>query len=152
MNERFRELVEALDGKYRELLAMPPEIAQEVPTKTPVGGIYLFSEGAEHLYAGRTKRSLAVRIRDHFSSAPDCPFAWLLAREATGRRATYTQEGSRRALLDNRAFLAEYQRAKTRIRRMHVRWVHEPDPIRQALLEIYVAVATQARYNDFDTH
>jgi hypothetical protein len=27
-----------------------------------------------------------------------------------------------------------------------------PDPTRQALLEIYVAVATAARYNDFDAH
>ena len=42
--------------------------------------------------------------------------------------------------------------AKARIRNMQVRYVHEPDPLRQAPLEIYVAVATQARYNDFDTH
>lgn len=152
MNERFRDLVEALDGKYRALLAMQPEIAQEIPNNTPIGGIYLFSEGTDHLYAGRTRRSLAVRIKSHFNSAPDCPFAWLLAREATGRRPTYTQEGSRKALLSDPVFRAEYERAKNRIRRMDVRWVHEPDPVRQALLEIYVAVATGARYNDFDTH
>lgn len=152
MNERFRGLVEALDVKYRELMAMPPKIAQEIPNRAPVGGIYLFSEGSTHLYAGRTKRSLAVRIRDHFNAAPDCPFAWLLAREATGKKATHTQEGSRKALLADPTFRAEYERAKDRIRRMHVRWVHEPDPLRQALLEIYVAVASGARYNDFDTH
>jgi hypothetical protein len=35
---------------------------------------------------------------------------------------------------------------------MHVQYVHEPDPLRQALLEIYVAVVTGAKYNDFDTH
>ena len=35
---------------------------------------------------------------------------------------------------------------------MNVRYAHEPDPTSQALLEIYVAVATGARYNDFDTH
>jgi hypothetical protein len=35
---------------------------------------------------------------------------------------------------------------------MSVRYVDEPDPISQALLEIYVAVTTGARYNDFDTH
>ena len=35
---------------------------------------------------------------------------------------------------------------------MNVRYVHEKDPVRQALLEIYVAVATEAKYNDFDTH
>ena len=35
---------------------------------------------------------------------------------------------------------------------MHVRYVHEPEPLRQALLEIYVAVVAEAKYNKFDTH
>jgi hypothetical protein len=35
---------------------------------------------------------------------------------------------------------------------MDVRFVEEPDPICQALLEIYSAVALQTPYNDFDTH
>jgi len=152
MNDRFRNLVEALDGRYRVLLAMQPKIAEGVPNNTPVGGIYLFSEGTNHLYVGRTKRSIAVRIRDHFSTAPDCPFAWLLAREATGRKATYTPKGSRKALLSDPVFKAEYERAKNRIRRMEVRYLHEPDSIRQALLEIYVAIASNTRYNDFNTH
>jgi hypothetical protein len=72
--------------------------------------------------------------------------------ESTEKKATYMPDGSRRALLTNPAFKAEYERAKDRIRRMHVRYVHEPDPLRQALLEIYVAIAAEARYNDFDTH
>lgn len=128
MNERFRDLVEALEGKYRELLAMQPKIAQEVPNNTPVGGIYLFSEGTHHLYAGRTKRSLAVRIRNHFNAAPDCPFAWLLAWEATGKRPSYTQEGSRKALLADPIFRAEYERAKNRIRPMHISGSTNPIP------------------------
>ena len=152
MNERFRDLLEALEGKSHELLAMQPKIAEEVPANTPVGGVYLFSAGENHLYAGRTKRSIAKRVRYHFSTAADCPFAWLLAREATGRRAAYTREASRQALLRDPIFKAEYEGAKERIRRMDVRYVHEPEPVRQALLEIYVAVATGARYNDFDTH
>ena len=152
MNERFRNLVDALHGKYEALLTMGPIVAREIPTDTPVGGVYLFSEGSIHLYAGRTKRPIAVRIRNHCSTAPDCPFAWLLAREATGRKATYTRDGSRKMLLADAAFKAAYQAAKDRIRGMGVRYVHEPDPTSQALLEIYVAVATGARYNDFDTH
>ena len=152
MNKRFREIAEGLESKYEALLEMAPVIAAEVPKDTPVGGVYLFSEGRIHLYAGRTKRKIAVRIRNHFSAAPDCPFAWLLARDATGRKAAYKPEGSRKALLTDSAFKAEYEQAKARIRRMSVRYVHEPDPVRQALLEIYVAVATRSRYNDFDTH
>jgi len=35
---------------------------------------------------------------------------------------------------------------------MVVRWVQESDPVKQALLEIYVAVVLQTPYNDFDTH
>lgn len=152
MNERFREFVDGLHGKYEALVAMAPVRAGEVPKATPVGGVYLFSEGGKHLYAGRTKRRIAMRIRYHFSTALDCPFAWLLAREVTGKKATYKRAGSRKALLTDSQFRAEYDRAKQRIRSMSVRYVHEPDPTRQALLEIYVAVATAARYNDFDTH
>lgn len=152
MDERFRELIEGLHGRYKALIAMAPVPAGEVPSDTPVGGVYLFSEREANLYVGRTKRRIAVRVRNHFSTAGDCPFAWLLARETTGRKATYKQAGSRKALLADAEFKARYDGAKVRIRAMNVRYVHEPDPTRQALLEIYVAVATAARYNDFDTH
>jgi len=152
MNERFRIILEALEGKCQKLLAMRPVTASDVPRKTSAGGVYLFSEGSTHLYAGRTKRTIGVRIREHFSAQPDCPFAWLLARKATGKKAAYRREGGRNALLADPSFKAEYDRAKERIRKMDVRYVHEPDPLRQALLEIYVAVATNAKYNDFDTH
>lgn len=152
MNKTFCDLVKGLERKCQALLTMEPVIAENVSHDTPVGGVYLFSEGPTHLYTGRTKRRIALRIRNHFGAAPDCPFAWLLAREATGKKATYTREGSRRVLLTEASFIIEYQRAKDRIRRMQVRYVHEPDPARQALLEIYVALATEAKYNDFDTH
>jgi hypothetical protein len=152
VNGRFRALVDALRPKCEALLEMRPVVASEIPRGTPVGGVYLFLDGSTHLYVGRTKRSIAVRIRNHFSTAPDCPFAWLLAREVTGKKATYKSDGSRKALLADPAFKAVYERAKNRIRKMNVRNVHEADPTGQALLEIYVAVTTKARYNDFDTH
>ena len=38
------------------------------------------------------------------------------------------------------------------LRKMDVRFVGESDPVKQALLEIYVAVVSGAKYNDFDTH
>jgi hypothetical protein len=152
MDERFRDLVSGLHGKYEALMAT----ARFAPTRSRQRRVWAacisFSEGATHLYAGRSKRRIAVRVRHHFSTAPDCPFAWLLAREATDRKATYKTEGSRKTLLADAGFQAEYTRAKQRIRAMSVRYVHEPDPTKQALLEIYVAVATGARYNDFDTH
>ena len=35
---------------------------------------------------------------------------------------------------------------------MKIRFVEETDPVRQALLEIYVATVLETPYNDFDNH
>lgn len=49
-------------------------------------------------------------------------------------------------------FVEAFVDAKQRISRMDVRYVEETHPLRQALLEMYVAVALNTPYNDFDTH
>ena len=153
MHRRFAELMTPLDGKCQKLLAMSPVEASTVPTDTPVGGVYLFSEDDAHLYVGRTRRSIRDRIRNQFGANPNAAsFPWLIAREATDRRATYRPRGSRTELLTDPEFRTAYDDARGRIRQMQVRYVHEPEPLRQALLEMYVAVVTAARYNDFDTH
>lgn len=152
MNSDFAKFTEQLETKYAALMSMPPVIAEEVPGDTPVGGIYLFSEQGIPLYTGRTRRRIAIRIRNHFSTAPDCPFAWLLTREVTGFKATYRREGSRRDLLLRDDFVKLYQEAKTRIRKMDVQYVAESNPLRQTLLEVYTAVSAKSRYNDYDTH
>ena len=153
MRQPFAVLVNQLEAKCQKLLAMPPVAAEDVPSDTPHGGIYLFSEDDEHLYAGRTKRHIHIRIRQQFgANANAASFPWHIAREVTGRRATYEKKGSRNDLLANPQFSTAYGNAKDRIRRMHVRYVHEPEPLLQALLEIYVAVVVEAKYNNFDTH
>ena len=93
MDNKFRELIDGLDEMYQALISMAPVIAEDIPNDTPVGGVYLFSEGSLHLYAGRTKRKIAVRIRNHFSTAPDCLFAGLLARDVARKRASYKSKG-----------------------------------------------------------
>lgn len=153
MNRRFVALLAGLEAKYQELLAMTPVAAAQVRSDSPKGGVYLFSEGRVHLYVGRTKRHIHVRIRDHFGANRDAAsFPWLIAREKTGMSATYRQSGSRRELLADREFGKAYADAKTRIREMDVRYVGESEPLRQTLLEIYVAVAADAKYNDFSPH
>ena len=153
MDPKFRELLKTLEARRRELLEMRPVTASNIPSDTPTGGVYLFSEGEKHLYAGRTRRRIGVRVRNQFGRNPNAAsFPWLIAREATGRTATYKKEGSRKALLEDPDFRKAYDDARKRIRTMHVRYVSEPHPVRQTLLEIYVAVATDAEYNDFDTH
>ncbi len=152
MHKRFTRFVDSLDDKYRELIAMTPTTLDNLHG-TPTGGVYLFSEGDSNLYVGRTKVKIATRVKAHVRAAPDCPFAFRLAREATGNTsASYTGIGTRKQLLKTPSFSKAYQRAKSRIRMMQVRYVHEPDPIKQALLEIYVSVVLKTKYNDFDTH
>ena len=132
---------------------MCPLTVDTVPSDCPVGGIYLFTENGVHLYAGRTKRRIKDRLKWHISTADDCPFAWHLAREETGNiKPSYRSEGSRKHLLTQPHFRQAYDHAKDRIRRMEVRYVEESDPLKQALLEIYVAVVSGAKHNDFDTH
>jgi hypothetical protein len=49
-------------------------------------------------------------------------------------------------------FAKAFLLAKQRVRGMDLRYVEEVDQLRQALLEIYVAVVLRTPYNDFATH
>jgi hypothetical protein len=49
-------------------------------------------------------------------------------------------------------FARAFLESKARIREMELRFVEEADPVRQALLEVYVALAVKAKHNDFDNH
>ena len=96
MDQQFANLMEGVEAKHQELLAMQPITASDVrPKGTPIGGVYLFSEGdAAHLYAGRTKRPIGERIRNQFGANPDAAsFPWLIARQETGKKAAYINNG-----------------------------------------------------------
>ena len=54
--------------------------------------------------------------------------------------------------MEDPAFASAFEVAKARIRAMQVRFVEVADPIRQTILEVYVALALSTPYNDFDTH
>ncbi|MBT6690398.1 GIY-YIG nuclease family protein [archaeon] len=130
-------------------------VTMETPlVGAPTGGVYLFSENDNYLYVGRSKRRLNTRLRGHIKkSSKDSPLAFKLAREATGNtEVSYSGANIRKELLADPEFSQAYQNAKARIEKMDIRWVHEPHPIRQALLEIYVSVVLKTPYNDFDTH
>ena len=155
MDRRFAEVVAGLHPSFEKLLAMPPVTCATLPKGMPKSGIYLLSDGSQHLYVGRS-RNVRRRLGGHSrpkSTHGMAAFAFRLAREATGQlRATYKREWSRSALVLDEAFQAAFVTAKARIREMAVRFVEEADPVRQAVLEVYVAVALQTPYNDFDTH
>lgn len=155
LHPRFGEFAGGLHPSFESLVAAVPYTPLALPRTVPAAGIYLLSEGSEHLYVGRSRR-IKQRLANHCrpsATHKKAAFAFRLAREATGRlTATYRPEGSRSHLMQDPTFLQAFSDAKARIRGMQVRFVEEVDPTRQALLEIYAAVALGTRYNDFDTH
>ena len=156
MDSKFVAHLETLHPQLQRLLAMPPISPDQLPSNMPRKGIYLLSEGKLHLYVGRSN-DIKSRIGRHCRAGAthrQAAFAFRLAREATGKvKASYKKgEGSRAALMEDTVFLDAFNLAKARIRKMDLRFVDEADPICQALLEIYVAVALATPYNDFDNH
>jgi len=153
MNQVFRDHVASLEPALGKLLAMTPVKLNQLPKGMPECGVYLFSEGQRHLYAGRSN-GIRKRLRAHASKSHEkAAFAFLLARKATGRlNASYRAHGSRSALLRDPEFAAAFHEACARIAQMDIRFVQEADPTRQALLEIFVATELETPYNNFDTH
>jgi predicted GIY-YIG superfamily endonuclease len=156
MHPRFADVAEALNGSFERLMSQEPRNATHPWPRAKVRGVYLFSEGGRHLYVGRTNDVRARYGRHCLPSAHHgmAAFAFRLAREATGQlKATYRAGvGSRKALAVEPVFKAAFDAAKARVRSMEFRYVEEPDPVRQCVLEIYCAVALDTPYNDFDNH
>lgn len=136
-------------------MAMLPAKIGALPQGMPASGIYLLSERDMAIYVGRSRR-IRPRLQEHVrpsSGHNQASFAFLLAREMTGQTtASYCPNGSRDHLLLDERFRQAFDDAKSRIREMDVRFVGEEHPVRQCLLEVYVATAVKARYNDFDCH
>lgn len=156
MHPKFAVVAEVLHSSFESLIAQEPRRSDQPWPRDKVRGVYLFSEDGRHLYVGRTND---VRARYGRHSLPGAhhgmaAFAFRLAREETGQvKATYRAgKGSRKALAVDPVFKAAFDAAKARVRRMDFRYVSEPDPVRQAVLEIYSAVALETPYNDFDNH
>jgi predicted GIY-YIG superfamily endonuclease len=155
MHEHFKQYVESLHPSFERLMQMSPVKMSALPKRLPETCVYLFSEGENTLYVGRTRR-LRQRLRQHSVAGAQhnqAVFAFKLAREATGLTvAAYSVKGSRKALSVLPHFAEAFTQAKTRVRGMDLRFVEETDPLRQALLEIYISIVLGTKYNDFDTH
>jgi hypothetical protein len=153
MNQKFRNLIEQLPAKCKELTETHPVRVSSLPRDLPKSGIYVFYEDGEALYVGRTN-SMRRRLQHHCSrSAKDAPLAFRIARKETGYlTATYKPKGSRSELRSNPEFEEAYLQAKGKIREMDIRYVEIEDQALQALLEIYATLELDAEYNDFDTH
>ncbi|GAB3470220.1 GIY-YIG nuclease family protein [Polaromonas eurypsychrophila] len=156
MDAKFVAHVESLRPKLEALLAMQPVKPTQLPTQMPKAGVYVLSEGGQALYVGRSN-DIRARIGRHSKPGAThrmAAFAFRLARVETGHlRPTYKKgEGSRSALMEDPGFAGAFLAAKARICDMELRYVEESDPVRQTLLEVYVAVVLDAKHNDFDNH
>jgi predicted GIY-YIG superfamily endonuclease len=156
MDAKFLSHVESLKPQLDRLLGMQPVTPLTMPKDMPKRGVYLLSEDDKPLYVGRSN-NIKQRIKRHSlpgASHNKATFAFRLARIETGNlKATYKKdEGSRDALMKDAKFVAEFDKAKVQIRKMNLRFVEETDPVRQALLEIYVAITLETPHNDFDNH
>lgn len=92
MDARFGAIVETLAPKLEQLIRCPPLSYGELPRGMALSCVYLFSEAGRHLYVGRSN-GLRSRYSRNFrpgATHRQATFAFLLAREATGRtKASY---------------------------------------------------------------
>jgi hypothetical protein len=155
VNIKFANLVESLEPAFQKLIQMTPVNAERLPRSMPKQGIYLFSDGTEHLYVGRSdniRRRIGLHCRAS-SQHNQATFAFRMARKDTGQtQAAYTTSGSRLQMAKDAVFGPAFIRSKLRIRALDLRFVEETDPTRQALLEIYAATVLDTPFNDFANH
>ncbi len=99
MNKEFEGFIESLEPSFQRLMTMTPVTVASLPPDVPKAGIYLFSEGDEHQYVGRTN-TLRTRLQNHCrpsSGHNSATFAFRIARQTTGMlKATYSSKGSRK--------------------------------------------------------
>lgn len=80
-------------------------------------------------------------------------FAFRVAQEETGnKKAFYSGNAIRKVLVEDPAFAIGFVDPKARNREMDPRYAEEADPLRQAMLELYVSIVLSTPHNDFDTH
>ena len=156
MHPKFEISIKTLNPSFEKLVSTVPFTAGMLPRDMAKSGVYLFSEREQHLYVGRSRN---IRRRYGLHTMPSAQhnqasFAFLLAKEALGiTGASYKPNDMSRVSLSKKPeFIQSFTEAKRRILAMEFRFVEEIDPTRQALLEIYAAVALSTRYNSFSTH
>jgi len=107
------------------------------------------------MYVGRTN-NIRTRVQLHCrpsSGHNSATFAFCMTRSATGNmKASYSAKASRHHLLEDENFKTTFDQKKKAIRYMNIRFVAEDHPVRQALLEMYVALSLNTPHNDFENH
>lgn len=157
MHESFRQTVESLVPSFERLMASVPIIGSRFPTTRKIAGVYLMTDLGTHLYVGRSN-NIAKRFYAHrrMSSGDGvAPFAYRLACISSGRTGVSYIAGhpdTRKMKMADAEFREHFNQAKRDIASMEFRYVEEADPVDQAILEVYCAVALGTPHNTFDNH
>jgi hypothetical protein len=147
----YSNAIDQMPMLYERLLAcdLKPANPRSGFPKKP--GVYALYEDKTPIYVGRA-RNIWQRIGNHTGGRPEqSSFAFKIAREKTGRLATYKPEGSRKALTLDEIFKAAFAECVSRIRTLKGRYVVIEDDILQHLFEVYAALALKTPYNEFRT-
>jgi hypothetical protein len=155
LDAAFAEHAENLHPQLGALLACPPFKYAMKPRRLPGSVVYLFSEGDDPFYVGRS-RKFSQRLGNHCrpgSQANQSSFAYKLACQDIGfTPVPYKKGNSAIDCLKREPGLSEaFEASKRRLAGMHIRYVEEKDDVRQALLEIYAAVALNTPHNTWKT-
>jgi GIY-YIG catalytic domain len=147
MNGKFKAAVDSLHPKYEALIGGEPYTPG---AKLPLKGVYLFSEKDKHLYVGRSDNILH-RFKAHRSAQMNKA---ALVRLIVAKEVGYVRDyrGGRNKIEGYAGFAEARERARKRVHAMSFRAVEENDPTRQALLEVYCAIAAETPFNDFGVH
>ncbi len=155
MNERFKILTDRMPLRLQSLLEQPLIAIDNIGiTQVPQKGVYVFFEGDNPIYVGRSNR-LKKRLKEHSQKGADRYSATLAFRIAKQNTSTLQKKERRQTneqLMKNRDFVEEFEAVKDRIARAKIRFIEIEDQVEQAMFEIYAHLALKTRYNDFGTH
>ena len=152
VDHRFVRAFDDLQGRAAELLAQPGRHFGAFSDQGPQQGVYLFSEGDDHLFAGRTSR-LYQRLLNHCRGSAHTNRSPLKLKVmlADGRFSVpVSRKTSWDDIFRDQGFGHAFEKAKERINRMQIRFIEEPDSLNRYLLEAYCALAFDAHYSDID--
>ena len=150
----FTCVIRKIEQAFRQLRDTDPFRIDQYPSPVPtLAGVYSLSEADRPLYVGRTRNLRNRLIAHRSSSVRTATLAVKMARLHSDLAANYKRNRSAVYLHEhNSRFRTEFDKARERISALQVRYVREPDDVRQALLEIYAAIRLDTiRYNSFRT-
>ena len=118
-----------------------------------VAGVYCFYENGDPLYVGRSRkiRKRVLQHRRRSSGHNAAQFAFNIARKKFEKNHP-CEKLSREELSNNEEFANLFAAAKTRVRKMSVRFVKIKNPIEQTIFEVYAHMKLETPFNDFETH